>query len=109
MSSFRAEIEHRFRDLRDRIVAGLRDLEGGGAQFRRTTWARPGGGGGEMSELRAELFEKAGCNFSAVHGDRFPAAAPDATPSAHGADILPPRSEEIAGKPFFATGVSLVI
>jgi coproporphyrinogen III oxidase len=109
MTTFRAEIEQRFRDLRDRIVSRLRDLEGGGAQFRRTTWARPGGGGGEMSELRAELFEKAGCNFSAVHGDRFPAAPPEAALSAHGPEIRPPAVEEIAGKPFFATGVSLVI
>lgn len=109
MSSFRAEIEQRFRDLRERIVAGLQELEGGGAQFRRTAWARPGGGGGEMSELRGDLFEKAGCNFSAVHGDRFPAAPPEATLSAHGADIQPPDAGEIGGKPFFATGVSLVI
>jgi coproporphyrinogen III oxidase len=109
MTTFRAEIEQRFRDLRDRIVAGLQDLEGGGARFRRTAWARPGGGGGEMSELRADLFEKAGCNVSAVHGDRFPAAPPEASLSAHGPDIRPPQAEEIAGKPFFAAGVSLVI
>ena len=109
MTSFRAEIEQRFRDLRDRIVSRLGELEGGGAQFRRTAWERPGGGGGEMSELRGELFEKAGCNFSAVHGEAFPAATPEASLSAHGSEIRPPKVEEIAGKPFFATGVSLVI
>ena len=108
MSSFRAEVEQRFRELRDRIVARLEDLEGGG-KFRRTAWERTGGGGGEMSELRGELFEKAGCNFSAVHGASFPPAPPGAVPAAHGDDVRPPRPEEIAGKPFFATGVSLVM
>ena len=68
----REKVEHGFRELRDRIVAGLQALEGPGATFRRTSWQRPGGGGGEMSELRGELFEKGGCNFSAVHGEKFP-------------------------------------
>jgi len=62
-----------------------------------------------MSELRGELFEKGGCNFSAVHGPSFPAAPPGAAPAAHGDDVRPPRPEELAGKPFFATGVSLVM
>src|SRR3982751_3597931 len=105
MSTFRAQVEERFRDLRDRIVAGLEKLEGG-AKFRRTAWERPGGGGGEMSEIRGELFEKGGCNFSSVHGQSFPAAPPGATPAAHGDDVRPPGPEELSGKPFFATGVS---
>ena len=46
MPAFRAEVESRFRDLRDRIVAKLEQVEGG-AKFRRTAWERPGGGGGE--------------------------------------------------------------
>src|SRR2546421_5365283 len=109
MQAFRAEVEQRFRELRDRIVAGLEQLEGSGATFRRTGWERPGGGGGEMSELRGELFEKGGCNFAAVHGPSSPAAPPGAVPAAHGDDVRPPRPEELAGKPFFATGVSLVM
>jgi len=108
MPAFRAEVESRFRELRDRIVAKLEELEGG-AKFRRTAWERPGGGGGEMAELRGELFEKGGCNFSAVHGKSFPAAPPGAAPADHGDDVRPPRAEELAGKPFFATGVSLVM
>ncbi|HTO97936.1 MAG TPA: oxygen-dependent coproporphyrinogen oxidase [Myxococcales bacterium] len=109
MQGDRERIEQGFRELRDRIVAGLQALEGPAATFRRTAWQRPGGGGGEMSELRGELFEKGGCNFSAVHGEKFPPAPPGAAPAAHGDDVQPPRSEEIAGKPFFATGVSLVL
>jgi len=109
MQGFRAEVEQRFRELRDRIVAGLEQLDGSGARFRRTGWERPGGGGGEMSELRGELFEKAGCNFSAVHGDSFPPAPPGAIPEARGADVRPPKFEDLAGKPFSAAGVSLVL
>src|SRR5438105_76145 len=114
MRTFRAEVESAFRDLRDRIVDRLDALDGG--EFVRKSWARPGGGGGEMSELRGELFEKGGCNFSAVEGDRYPAAAgagAQAEGKAAAEDerigIRPPRAEELAGKPFFATGVSLVM
>jgi coproporphyrinogen III oxidase len=100
VSKFRAEVEQRFRELRDRIVARLEELEGGGATFARRAWQRPGGGGGEMSELRGELFEKGGCNFSAVSGERYPGV-----PEGEGA----PGDDELRGKPFFATGVSLVM
>jgi coproporphyrinogen III oxidase len=109
MKTFRAEMEDHFRGLRDRIISGLQALEGPSATFRRTPWERPGGGGGEMSELRGDLFEKAGCNFSAVHGPSFPAAPPGAASAPHGDDVRPPAPEEIAGKPFFAAGVSLVL
>ena len=110
MSTLRAEVEEHFRGLRDRICARLEELESSGAKFRRTAWQRPGGGGGEMSELRGEIFEKGGCNFSSVSGDRYPGV-----PEGRVADgdealgVRPPRAEEIAGKPFFATGVSLVM
>jgi coproporphyrinogen III oxidase len=138
---FRDQVAQHFRGLRDRIVARLSALDGG--SFSRKEWARPEGGGGEMSELRSGLFEKGGCNFSAVWGDRYPGvpgsgaqaegstgAQAEGTTSAQaggrtGAQaggraaardpldaklgIEPPRPEELAGKPFFATGVSLVL
>jgi len=105
----RAEVEPFFRGLRDRICARLEELDGSAA-FKRTSWQRPGGGGGEMSEIRGELFEKGGCNFSAVSGDRYPGVPEGKVADGDGAlGIRPPRAEEIAGKPFFAAGVSLVM
>jgi coproporphyrinogen III oxidase len=120
MQSFRAEAEQYFRDLRDRIVARLSAMDGG--DFQRKAWQRPEGGGGEISQIRGALFEKGGCNFSAVWGDRYP-TAPGGGAQAEGRagggaqqtesdvalGIRPPRPEELAGKPFFATGISLVL
>jgi coproporphyrinogen III oxidase len=119
MQSFRGEAEQYFRDLRDRIVARLSAMDGG--DFQRKAWQRPEGGGGEISQIRGALFEKGGCNFSAVWGDRYP-SAPGGGAQAEGRaggvqqlesdlalGIRPPRPEELSGKPFFATGVSLVL
>ena len=124
MTTLRTEAQEFFRDLRERICSRLEELDGG--KFKRTRWERPGGGGGEMSELRGEVFEKAGCNFSAVWGDKYPAAVdqplpspsnpPSSSPSPSPSrdddaklGIRPPSAQELAGKPFFATGVSLVL
>jgi coproporphyrinogen III oxidase len=118
MTPLRAEAQEFFRDLRDRICARLEELDGG--KFQRRKWERPGGGGGEMSELRGEVFEKGGCNFSAVWGEKYPAAVDQPSPSnapssstSTDADaklgIRPPTPAELAGKPFFATGLSLVL
>lgn len=122
MTGFRDEVVSSFKALRDRIVEGLSALEG--RPFERKEWARPEGGGGEMSLVRGELFEKGGCNFSAVWGDRYPGvpatgaqgegkvgAGADAERARVDASIgiRPPGAAELSGKPFFATGVSLVV
>jgi coproporphyrinogen III oxidase len=39
-----------FRDLQDRIVAALEELDGAG-KFREDSWERPGGGGGRSRVL----------------------------------------------------------
>jgi len=89
-------VEHYLRDLQDRICNALAE-EGGGTGFREDTWDRPGGGGGRSRVLEdGEVFEKAGVNFSHVHGDRLPPSATAQRP-------------ELAGRSFQAMGVSLVI
>ncbi len=84
------------RALHDRITHALEAADGGPA-FRRDTWERPEGGGGESRVLReGKVFEQAGINFSHVMGGRLPASATAQRP-------------ELAGASFEATGVSLVI
>lgn len=76
------------KSLRDRIIADFESLETRG-RFERKTWPYgKGEGGGEMSVLRGDVFEKAAVNWSGVGGPNFPMG--DAT------------------GPFFATGVSLI-
>jgi coproporphyrinogen III oxidase len=82
-----------FRDLQDRICAALEVVDGQ-ARFREDCWQREGGGGGRTRVMAdGGVFEKAGVNFSDVHGQ---------------------MSEEFArqipgeGRQFSATGVSLV-
>ncbi len=56
-----------FQELRDRICEAFEALDT--ARFERTTWQREGGGGGVMSLMRGETFEKVGVNFSSVEGE----------------------------------------
>jgi coproporphyrinogen III oxidase len=83
-----------FRDLQDRICRGLEGLDGPG-RFREDVWQRPGGGGGRTRVLAdGGVFEKAGVNFSDVHGEM----------SAEFAAQIPGE-----GREFYATGISLVL
>ena len=67
------------------------------ARFTPYSWERPGGGGGTAMALsEGEVFEKAGINVSAVFGDKVPAS-------------LAKQHPETQGKPYFATGLSMVI
>jgi coproporphyrinogen III oxidase len=89
--SLRTRAEHFFRSLQDEITATLEALDG--SKFFQETWDRPGGGGGRSRILtEGAIFEKAGVNFSAVHG-----AVPESQKKA-GEDLT-----------FFATGTSLVL
>jgi coproporphyrinogen III oxidase len=89
-------VEDWLRSLHDQITGGLEELDGA-ARFRRDTWDRPEGGGGDSRVIEdGGLFEKGGINFSAVHGERLP---PSATA----------RRPELAGRSFRATGVSMVL
>ncbi len=82
-----------FRSLQDDIVAALERADG--SKFLQDEWDRPGGGGGRSRVLAdGGLFEKAGVNFSDVHGELRPEMAAS----------LPGD-----GLRFRATGVSLVL
>ena len=82
-------------ELQDRIVAKMEALDG--ASFRRDEWQRAEGGGGVTRILEdGKLLERAGVGFSHVTGTKLPPSA-----SAH--------RPEIAGRPWEAMGVSLVL
>jgi coproporphyrinogen III oxidase len=86
--------------LQDRICAAL-EAEDGGAKFITDEWTRPAGGalgGGGRTRVIADgaVFEKGGVAFSHVTGASLPPAA-----TAH--------RPELAGRPWEALGVSLVI
>ena len=90
-----------FQQLRDKICKELEKFEISGKKFKKKRWNRDEKGtnnlgGGEMSVLRGEIFEKAGVNISTVFG---------------------PISDELRGKipgskntkNFWASGISVVI
>lgn len=85
----RDEIVTYLKNLRDSYIREFETLENPAHRFVRTPWPyKKGQGGGEMSVLRGEVFEKAAVNWSGVEGDYFPGS-----------------NEK---SPFFATGVSLI-
>jgi coproporphyrinogen III oxidase len=92
-TSWREKTEAYFKELQDRITRAVEELDG--SRFREDSWSREGGGGGRTRVLEeGAVFEKAGVNFSSVHGnlpEQFAAKIPLGT-----------------GTEFFATGVSLV-
>lgn len=58
--------------LQDSICKAL-EAEDGSATFHEDSWERPEGGGGRSRVLAdGAIFEKAGINFSDVHGKGLP-------------------------------------
>ena len=81
--------------LQDRITAALENVDS--VKFERDLWERSEGGGGESRILSdGAVFERAGVSFSHVLGDKMPPSASSLRP-------------EIAGAPFEAMGLSLVL
>ena len=81
--------------LQQRIVGVLEALDG--SPFHTDSWQRPEGGGGISRVIEeGDFFERGGVNFSHVTGTKLPPSA-----SAH--------RPEIAGAPWEAMGVSLVL
>lgn len=85
--SLREEIVTFLKSLRNQIIQAFETFEPS-CKFERKDWQHHGGGGGEISVLRGNVFEKAAVNWSGVSGDQFP-------------------MKDGSG-PFFATGVSLI-
>lgn len=93
-----------FRQLRDAICDRFVAIEmqkASEVSFNRKSWSREGGGGGEMSSMRGEVFEKVGVNISTVWGEipealigQMPAASKDGGGG--------------GGGQFWAAGISLV-
>jgi coproporphyrinogen III oxidase len=73
------QAEEWFRSLRDAICAAFEAIEkdyvaqhpnaGPAGRFEQTPWQRDGGGGGVMSVMRGQVFEKVGVNISTVNGE----------------------------------------
>lgn len=83
--------------LQDGICAALEAEDGGAQRFRTDEWTRAEGGGGRTRILaEGAVLEKGGVGFSHVRGTKLPPSA-----TAH--------RPELAGKPWEALGVSLVL
>jgi len=88
-------VKHRFLELQQTIIAGLTEADG--RAFVSDEWTRPEGGGGVTQIIEdGNVFERAGVNFSHVHGAGLPPSASAGRP-------------ELAGRSFEALGVSLVL
>lgn len=95
MALLKEEIAAYFRELQTRICAGI-ELADGQGSFREDSWDRSEGGGGHSRVIvNGKILEKAGVNFSAVHGPLHPKMVSSM-------DI----QEEVD---FFASGVSIVM
>ncbi len=96
MNSDPAAVRAYLEGLQDSICSAMESEDGAG-RFSEEAWTRPEGGGGRTRVLSGgAVFEKAGVAFSHVVGTALPPAA-----SA--------RRPDIAGRPWSALGVSVVI
>ena len=86
-----------FRDLQARICSGISDCDGS-MDFQTDQWQYEKGEGGGLTRTLegGTVIEKGGANFSHIRGDALPSSATKSRPA-------------IAGKPFLATGVSVVM
>ena len=56
-----------FKDLRDQFCTSFMEMDTG--SFDRKSWKHKGSGGGEISVMKGEVFEKVGVNISTVSGE----------------------------------------
>ncbi|MCP4009529.1 MAG: oxygen-dependent coproporphyrinogen oxidase [Proteobacteria bacterium] len=88
-------IKKYFQGLQQSICDGIEQLETT-SSFETDQWQHANGGGGTSRVISGSVIEKGGVNFSHVKGKELPAAASAKRP-------------QMAGKPFEAMGVSVVI
>ncbi len=91
-----ADVSAYLTSLQETLCTALSDLDGAEKTFQEDAWEQPNGQGRTRILRGGDIFEQAGVNYSHVHGSALPAAA-----SA--------RHPELAGHPFEAMGVSLVV
>lgn len=87
-----------FTNLRDMICSEFEKIEleyGSSVKFKRSPWERKSGGGGVMSIMHGQVFEKVGVNISTVFGEF----------SEEFRKQIPGTEEN---SQFFATGISVV-
>src|SRR5690242_10125866 len=90
------ELAGLFRDQQRELIAAFEGLEDG-QRFGESRWRRAGLGEGRACVLEGgRVFERAGVNVSLVHGERVPQAVAEVRPA-------------VAGRPFTAAGISLVL
>ena len=90
------EVRSYLHDLQSNLMGNLRTLDPG-VEFRDDPWEREAGGGGRSQVIQnGQLWEKGGVNFSEIQGSSLPPSATKLRP-------------QLAGKPFRAMGVSVVI
>ena len=83
-------------DWQEQLCAAISRLDNA-AVWREDNWRHQAGGGGRSRALaEGEVFEKGGINYSRIRGKRLAPASTGKRP-------------ELAGQPFQATGVSLVL
>jgi len=92
----RDQVSKYLKDLQDSICNSLSEIDG--SSFVEDAWQHTNGSGGGRTRVLSggHVIEKGGVNFSHVMGEKMPPAATQKRP-------------ELAGKPFEAMGVSLVI
>jgi coproporphyrinogen III oxidase len=92
----RDKVSKYLKNLQDNICQSLSEIDG--SAFIEDAWQHHSGSGGGRTRVLSggSVIEKGGVNFSHVMGDKLPPAATLKRP-------------ELAGKPFEAMGVSLVM
>ena len=92
----RDHVSKYLKNLQDQICQTLAEIDGN--EFEEDAWQHKNGSGGGRTRVLSggSVIEKGGVNYSHVLGDTLPPAATNKRP-------------ELAGKPFEAMGVSLVI